>query len=188
VTSQIYLDSYIDAGVLTAMAFANDLLREDVDAHEAAARILSFDPLSLSLLKKKHGSALVALARRLRRVFEQLDAADVDSAAVEINRMLELHPAHPHLAKEDGVWRLHHHPGDAELVPMYTSICAEGLARMISGGYASRFGVCEADGCDTVFFDNSKNATRRFCSVTCQNRVKTAAFRTRQQSLMRRKR
>jgi predicted RNA-binding Zn ribbon-like protein len=31
-----------------------------------------------------------------------------------------------------------------------------------------------------VFFDNSKNGTRRFCSVTCQNRVKTAAFRLRQ--------
>jgi predicted RNA-binding Zn ribbon-like protein len=188
VTSQIYLDSYVDAGVLTAMAFANELLGENVDAYETAARILSFDPPSLALLRRKHGSELVALARRLRRVFEQLDAEDVDSAVAEINRMLELHPAHPHLAKEDGIWRLHHHPGDADLVPMYTSICAEGLARMIGGGYASRFGVCEADGCDKVFFDNSKNGTRRFCSVTCQNRIKTAAFRSRRQALTRRKR
>jgi predicted RNA-binding Zn ribbon-like protein len=75
---------------------------------------------------------------------------------------------------------LHHHPADAPLVPMYTSICAEAMARMIGSGYTERFGICDASNCNRVFFDNSKNGTRRFCSVTCQNRVKTAAFRLRQ--------
>jgi predicted RNA-binding Zn ribbon-like protein len=30
-----------------------------------------------------------------------------------------------------------------------------------------------------VFIDVSKNGSRRFCSTTCQNRVKAAAFRGR---------
>jgi predicted RNA-binding Zn ribbon-like protein len=30
-----------------------------------------------------------------------------------------------------------------------------------------------------VYVDTSRNGTRRFCSTTCQNRVKTAAFRSR---------
>jgi predicted RNA-binding Zn ribbon-like protein len=30
-----------------------------------------------------------------------------------------------------------------------------------------------------VYVDVSRNGTRRFCSTTCQNRVKAAAFRKR---------
>ena len=37
----------------------------------------------------------------------------------------------------------------------------------------------EGPGCGRVFLDVSKNGSRRFCSVTCQNRVKAAAFRQR---------
>jgi predicted RNA-binding Zn ribbon-like protein len=175
-TSQIYLDSYIDAGVLTAMALANDLA---ADAKAAIERILAFDPPSLNMLRKKDVPEFVNLGRRLREIFVLIDRGNVDAAAEEINALLAEHPAHPYLAKEDGVWRLHHHPADAALVPMHTSICAEGLARMIGTGYADRFGICEGNGCNRVFFDNSKNGTRRFCSVTCQNRTKTAAFRAR---------
>ena len=60
---------------------------------------------------------------------------------------------------------------------MWTAICAEGLARMIGAGDAGRLGTCAADGCRRVFLDGSRNASRRFCSTTCQNRAKTAAFR-----------
>ncbi|MPZ28052.1 MAG: hypothetical protein GEV12_16990 [Micromonosporaceae bacterium] len=42
-----------------------------------------------------------------------------------------------------------------------------------------RLGTCGADDCDRVFLDGSKNGSRRFCSITCQNRVKAAAFRRR---------
>jgi len=179
-TSQIYLDSYTDAGVLTSISLANAAISPDGVTLHAITQMLSFDRPSLAMLKARDVPGFSKLAASLRAIFVDLDKEDVDAAARELNGMLQAHPAHPHLAKEDGVWRLHHHPGDAALVPMYTSICAEGLARMIGGGYATRFGVCDADGCERVFFDNSKNGTRRFCSVTCQNRVKTAAFRSRQ--------
>jgi len=181
VTSQIYLDSYMDAGVLTAVALANELTPPDIEDRKAVvARILAFDRPSLAMLRTKDIAGFVALAHRLRELFVSLDDEDVDAAARQLNAMLAEHPAHPYLAKEEGRWRLHHHPADAPLVPMYTSICAEAMARMIGGGYAERFGICDARNCNRVFFDNSKNGTRRFCSVTCQNRVKTAAFRLRQ--------
>ncbi|HEX2100492.1 MAG TPA: CGNR zinc finger domain-containing protein [Candidatus Synoicihabitans sp.] len=180
-TSQIYLDSYIDAGVITAIALANQLTPPDIaDPKAVIAGILAFDPPSGAMLRPRDVPGFIALAHRLREMFVRLEDEDVDAAAEQLNSMLAAHPAHPYLAKEDGVWRLHHHPADAPLVPMYTSICAEGMARMIGGGYAERFGICDATHCDRVFFDNSKNGTRRFCSVTCQNRVKTAAFRLRQ--------
>ncbi len=69
---------------------------------------------------------------------------------------------------------------DAHLVAMWTSICAEALARVIGAGRHDRIGLCHADQCDRVFVDTSKNAGRRFCSTACQNRIKTAAFRRRQ--------
>jgi predicted RNA-binding Zn ribbon-like protein len=103
----------------------------------------------------------------------------VDAAADHLNGLLAAHPAHPHLAKDDGRWRLHHHPADAALVPMATAICADALGRLIGAGAASRLGTCDSDRCDRVFLDGSKNASRRFCSTTCQNRVKAAAFRRR---------
>jgi len=181
VTSQIYLDSYIDAGVITAMALANELTPPDIiDAKAVIAGILAYDPPSRAMLRPKDVPGFVALAHRVREMFVSLDDEDVDAAAELLNSMLAAHPAHPYLAKEEGMWRLHHHPADAPLVPMYTSICAEAMARMIGSGYAERFGICDASNCNRVFFDNSKNGTRRFCSVTCQNRVKTAAFRLRQ--------
>jgi predicted RNA-binding Zn ribbon-like protein len=40
-----------------------------------------------------------------------------------------------------------------------------------------RLGTCAAPRCDRVYVDVSRNATRRFCSTACQNRVKAAAFR-----------
>jgi predicted RNA-binding Zn ribbon-like protein len=48
--------------------------------------------------------------------------------------------------------------------------------------YADRLGVCSAESCDRVFVDTSRNGTRRFWSTACQNRIKAAAFRHRQQA------
>jgi predicted RNA-binding Zn ribbon-like protein len=113
-------------------------------------------------------------------VFDYLDQGNVDKAAMLINELLDAHPAHPHLAKDDGQWRVHHHPADAALVPMATAICAEGIARVIGAGGGNRLGTCGSNDCDRVFLDASKNGSRRFCSTMCQNRVKAATFRRRQ--------
>jgi len=50
---------------------------------------------------------------------------------------------------------------------------------VLGGEMPDRLGVCTAPRCDRVFVDTSRNGTRRYCSTSCQNRVKTAAFRAR---------
>jgi predicted RNA-binding Zn ribbon-like protein len=190
VTGQVNLDSYSDTGVLVAVELVNELApREAGDRGRAPeailpalARLLAVDPPSVAQLRKADASGFLGLAGALRRVFQDLHQGDVDAAAARLNDLLSKHPAHPHLAKEEGRWRMHHHPMDVALVPMWSSICAEALARMIGAGHGDRFGTCEAPDCGRVFFDLSRNASRRFCSVTCQNRVKAAAFRLRQGS------
>ena len=181
------LDSYTDAGVLVAEALVNELDSQDErdvapsprEAVATLARILAIDPPSVAQLTQSHVPAFAALARRIRSVFADLRNRDVDAAAATLNELLAAHPAHPHLAKERGVWRVHHHPHDAPLVPMWTAICAAGLAEMIGDGAAQRLGTCERADCGRVYVDVSKNASRRFCSLACQNRVKVATFRER---------
>jgi hypothetical protein len=143
------------------------------------AGILAVDPPSVALLSQDDVPGFTALAQQLRRVFDHLAGGDIDGAARRLNDLLADHPAHPHLAREQGRWRLHHHPVDVALVPMWTSICAEGMARTMGTGQQDRLGTCAAPDCGRVFVDLSKNASRRFCSTTCQNRVKAAAFRRR---------
>jgi predicted RNA-binding Zn ribbon-like protein len=183
----VKLDSYKDAGVLVSEALVNELDSNDERDVAASprevvatlARILAMDPPSVAQLTQAHVPAFVALARRIRSVFADLHDGAVDAAAATLNELLATHPAHPHLAKERGVWRLHHHPHDAPLVPMWTAICAAGLAEMIGAGAAQRLGTCERADCGRVYVDVSRNASRRFCSLTCQNRVKVATFRER---------
>jgi len=149
------------------------------DPRPGIARVLEIDPSMIVQLSAADIPAFMVLARQLHGVFRDLRDGDMDVAAARVNDLLARHPAHPHLAKEDGRWRLHHHPADAPVVPMATAFCAEALARMIGAGEAGRLGTCRSDGCDRVFVDSSKNGSRRFCSTTCQNRVKAAAFRRR---------
>jgi predicted RNA-binding Zn ribbon-like protein len=183
----VKLDSYTDAGLLVATELVNELAPvpghdTPLPAREAVAalsRMLAIDPPSVAALTQTHAPAFIALARRLRNVFADVQRRDIDAAAATLNELLAAHPAHPHLAKERGAWRLHHHPHDAPLVPMWTAICAAGLAEMIGDGEAQRLGTCERTDCGRVYVDVSKNASRRFCSLTCQNRVKVATFRER---------
>ena len=45
-----------------------------------------------------------------------------------------------------------------------------------------RIGVCSAEGCDNVYVDTSRNASRRYCSNTCASRSTVAAYRARQKT------
>jgi predicted RNA-binding Zn ribbon-like protein len=186
VTGQPPFDGYEFAGVVTAAELVNSLALErafgrpvEVEAPLAAiGRILAADPTWPAVVEGD-APGFVALASTLRGIFDGVHRGDLDDVARRLNALLAAHPAHPHLAKDDGVWHLHHHPVDAEAVPMATAICAEALARVVGAGGAERLGTCGAPECDRVFLDSSKNASRRFCSTTCQNRVKAAAFRRR---------
>jgi predicted RNA-binding Zn ribbon-like protein len=183
-TGQVDLDSYIDAGAIVAVdlinAFASERNTTDSPQAEVIEKILAVDPASVARLTGADVPGFIELAQRLRQIFQLLHREDVDEAAAILNAMLTAHPAFPHLAKDEGLWRLHHHPSDTELVPEWNSICAENLARLIGAGYENRFGICSAPECDRVFIDLSKNRSRRFCSIACQNRAKAAAYRQRQ--------
>ncbi len=56
---------------------------------------------------------------------------------------------------------------------------AIGLRAHLGHGDAHRLGVCADHACADTYVDASPAGRRRFCSVTCQNRSRVAAFRRR---------
>lgn len=180
-TGQEQFDRYADAGAFASVDLVNALVREpgDEQAVGVLAAVLAVDPPSVARLTAGDVPGFRALARRLDEVFVLLAAGDLNGAAARLNDLLATYPAHPHLSNEDGRWRMHHHPSDAALVPMWSAICAEGLARIVGADAANRLGTCAGTGCARVFLDESKNAGRRFCSAACNNRARSAAYRRR---------
>jgi predicted RNA-binding Zn ribbon-like protein len=126
---------------------------------------------------------LVAVADRLRQVYEHVDDGRLEDAAAIVNELLRDFGARPQLDHDsrDG-WNVHFHGVDDSVVVGWTAGCAAALALAIGSDLAGRLGVCDAERCDRVYVDTSRNGARRFCSTACQNRTKAAAFRTRQRA------
>jgi predicted RNA-binding Zn ribbon-like protein len=129
----------------------------------------------------QQAAELAAVAGRLRMVFDAVDRGDVDAAASTVNAVLAETGARPQLDRHDGEpWHMHFHASSDSLAQGWAAGCATGLAIVLGTETYDRLGVCTAPRCDRVYVDVSRNGTRRFCSTSCQSRVKAAAFRARQ--------
>jgi predicted RNA-binding Zn ribbon-like protein len=120
-----------------------------------------------------------ALRARLAAIWDM----DTDEAATFVNQLLRERSALPQLVKHDG-WDYHIHATlpQAPLADRMAVEAAMAFADVIRGGELARLRICSADDCDDVYVDLSKNRSRRFCSVTCANRVNVAAYRQRRAS------
>jgi predicted RNA-binding Zn ribbon-like protein len=128
----------------------------------------------------EEAAELCFVAAELRGVFEAVSTGAIDDAAARVNALLIRTGARPELERHDGQsWHLHFHAADNSLPNGWAAGCATGLAVVLGSDLYDRLGVCTAPRCDRVYVDTSRNGTRRYCSTSCQNRVKTAAFRAR---------
>jgi predicted RNA-binding Zn ribbon-like protein len=118
-----------------------------------------------------------ALRPRLRRLWE----LDEDNVVEQVNTMLRDADALPQLARHDQRdYHLHATSPDAPLVDRMAVEAAMAFVDVVRQRELDRLRVCDADDCDDVVVDLSKNRSRRYCSATCSNRVNVAAFRARQ--------
>ena len=123
---------------------------------------------------------LAALAGRLRPVFVAAEDGAVDRVAELVNSLLRDYRSAPQLSRHDGEpWHLHFSSAATGVATEWGAGCATGLAVVVDSQATGRLGVCRAEGCDRVYIDVSRNASRRFCSEACLNRTKVAAFRAR---------
>ncbi|MDQ1576475.1 MAG: hypothetical protein QOH55_1625 [Microbacteriaceae bacterium] len=124
------------------------------------------------------GEELVRLGTSLHQVLLFLAAQDVGAAVPMINDLLRAFPASPHVSASPP-WSLHYQDHSLAAVPAWQIGCSAALASFISSGAWAYIGRCEAERCDRVFIDETRNRSRRFCTPRCQNRDKVRAFRLR---------
>jgi predicted RNA-binding Zn ribbon-like protein len=117
-----------------------------------------------------------ALRPRLRRLWE----VDADAVVALVNQMLREAKALPQLVRHDS-WDYHLHATapDAPLADRMAVEAAMAFVDVVRQQELDRLRVCDADDCEDVLVDLSKNHSRRYCSTTCSNRVNVAAFRAR---------
>ncbi|MGW5861701.1 CGNR zinc finger domain-containing protein [Streptomyces sp. NPDC055239] len=134
-------------------------------------------PRTIDAVQAEH---LTATARCMREVFQAVQDGRTDAAAAAVNDLLRDTSARPRLDRAGNEpWQLHFHGANDSFAAGVSASSATALALAVSGGLAGRLGVCQADRCDRVYIDTSRNAARQFCSTACQNRTKAAAFRAR---------
>jgi predicted RNA-binding Zn ribbon-like protein len=120
--------------------------------------------------------AVRALRPRLRRLWE----LDEDGVVEQVNAMLRDAGALPQLVRHDRRdYHLHATSPQAPLVDRMAVEAAMAFVDVVRQGELDRLRVCDADDCDDVVVDLSKNRSRRYCSATCSNRVNVAAYRAR---------
>jgi predicted RNA-binding Zn ribbon-like protein len=126
--------------------------------------------------------AELASIHRLRSQLTALWTADEDSAVETVNRLLREANALPQLIKHDQWdWHLHATTREAPLVDRMSTEAAMALVDVIRSKEMDRMLVCEADDCDAVVLDLSRNRSKRYCDTgNCANRVHVAAYRARQ--------
>ncbi|WP_433210805.1 CGNR zinc finger domain-containing protein [Dactylosporangium sp. CS-047395] len=150
-----------DAGLADAFAeLADNVLTEDFEISSADV------------------DDLASVARRLHIAIETCIAGDLLTAAFALNTVLAEFGAVPNLHAAAGeVPHLAFHAADAPIVDAWAAESATALAFLIGTRQTHRLGQCSADACDAFYLDSTKNASRRFCSLACQNRAKSAAYR-----------
>lgn len=120
---------------------------------------------------------LTRFARGARTIFEAVADEDLPAAASATNDLLAWTRPTPRLDLHGATWDMHFHGPTDRLGVGWAAGCAAALTMAIGSERAGRLGVCSAPICDRTYVDLSKNGSRSFCSVTCQNRVKNARHR-----------
>ncbi|WP_409484431.1 CGNR zinc finger domain-containing protein [Arsenicicoccus dermatophilus] len=123
---------------------------------------------------------VVALRTELHRLWE----LDEEGTVELVNSLLSRYQAQPRLVRHEGWWDWHLHATsqDAPLADRMAVEAAMSMVDVIRSGELDRLRICEAEDCDGVIVDLSKNRSRRYCERGCGNRMAVQAYRERRRT------
>jgi predicted RNA-binding Zn ribbon-like protein len=166
-----------------AVELAIDLANAELDAAGLESFLTAHDEwftpgttFDLSPADARHA----ADAARLVRAVAEADTQD--DVLARLNELLALARPRPYATDHDGELHLHYARPEAPALKQLTTTVAMGLSQVVVQHGWQRLGVCAAEGCDDVYVDTSRNASRRYCSNTCASRSTVAAYRARQKA------
>ena len=173
-------DTYGSNAVELAIDLANADLEPPGAVREFLDRHAEWFSAGTSLdLSPKEAERAAATARLVRAVAVASSRADVIG---HLNELLDLARPRPYATDHDGDLHLHYARPDAGALEQLSTTVAMGLSQVVAQHGWERLGVCSAEGCDDVYVDTSRNASRRYCSNTCASRSTVAAYRARQKA------
>ncbi len=173
-------DTYGSTAVELAIALANAEL-DDPGAIETflTSHADWFSEGTALELSARDATAVSRTARLVRSVAL---AESQDDVLTRLNELLALARPRPYATDHDGELHLHYAGAGTPALEQLTTTVAMGLSQVVVQHGWQRLGVCSAEGCDDVYVDTSRNASRRYCSNTCASRSTVAAYRARQKA------
>jgi len=135
-------------------------------------------PAVLAEIRGRDLARLGSLGRQLTTV---LGTAGGEAFIEALAALLEATDCRPQLTMHDGAAAPHlHYARDGAPLPAWIATMAvSGLVLYVCRYGRSRLRRCAASGCGRWYADQSKNASRRYCSPTCASRTTVAAYRAR---------
>jgi len=109
--------------------------------------------------------------------------SDLGTAVEAVNAALDQYQVEPSLRSHHGSpLHIHWTEPEARFEDHVVIDILMALAHTLCDSGVERFGTCSAESCERVYFDTTRNLSRRFCSDSrCASRTHTAAHRARQQ-------
>lgn len=125
--------------------------------------------------------AVLQLREQLAVIWE---AVSVDDVVAVVNELFRDAGALPRLTNHDGFeWHMHFTTPEAPLAQRLGTYAAMGIADLVRADDLDRLKRCDAEDCDAVLVDLSRNRSRRYCDTgNCGNRLHVAAYRARKAS------
>ncbi|WP_370323832.1 CGNR zinc finger domain-containing protein [Euzebya sp.] len=146
---------------------------DDLDAFVEAHRYTGSRTRDHAELEAVH-----AVRERLAGLWQ----TDDETAVVDlVNGLLREHRALPQLVRHDGwSWHIHAVEPSRPLADRIAVEAALAVLDLVRGDELSRLRRCDAEDCDAVLVDLSRNRSKRYCDVgNCANRAHVAAYRAR---------
>jgi predicted RNA-binding Zn ribbon-like protein len=196
ITSQQSFDSYFADFVELALLLVNELATGYACGHSHRAptgpaeqltvihhALATHESVHTGPMGPEDAAELTAAVRKLRSAIDACVGGEELVAVQELNDLLTAYSAVPNLHSSPGkpLVLTFHAIGDSP-VKSHVGDMAASLAIIIGTGRTGRLGRCTAQACDRVFYDDTRNRSRRFCGLPCQNRAKATAYRARQAS------
>lgn len=113
-----------------------------------------------------------------------LPGADLGAAVAGCNGLLAARAVRPSIQTHDGTpIHIHWTERSAEFADQVVTDMVMALAHTLCDTGVGRFGTCGATDCGDLFFDTTRNHSRRFCTdPKCASRTHTAEHRARKRA------
>jgi predicted RNA-binding Zn ribbon-like protein len=187
---------YVTSGHDTEVRLTIEALVDLVNALGDAASEIGGSPVDVRALLHEHrfsraaGASAAAIDRVEERVGSMVDTllalpdAEPEPTVAWINGQLAGIHITPSLTDHDGAdLHIHWTPDSATFDDQAIADFLMALAQEVCDHGTDRFGTCAASDCGHLFYDVTRNGSRRFCSdPRCASRTHTADHRARRRT------